>query len=264
METLIFGIINNVYTALIFVFVWKTQHIVYCSLLWGLVGNELLLLSAGSSFPSSFSECSPSPSLCPFFVSLSLSLCTEVFVNFHLCKHIIIRGVRCLVIQLHLTSLETVILKTLLLILWIVNRCQTLPVAITLYPSFFYADDYPDCPQCFSHMTVVIQLVTESAPKPSQCRLVQEKYRVGDYLSTRAFPASCNFSINIVPSATAPPWPELTRNDLICCYNKKSEYIDRVPNFNFLNSYIPLDTHSKVSIGDEAVYFEWTLKRSMM
>lgn len=102
-------------------------------------------------------------------------------------------------------------------------------------------------------MTVVIQLVTESAPKPSQCRLAQEKYRVGDYLSTRAFPASCNFSINIVPSATAPPWPEMTSFAVTI---KKSEYIDRVPNFNFLNSYIPLDIHSKVSIGDEAVYFE--------
>lgn len=47
-----------------------------------------------------------SVSVC-LFVSLSLCLCTEVFVNFHLCKNIIILGVRCLVIQLHLNSLET-------------------------------------------------------------------------------------------------------------------------------------------------------------
>lgn len=74
------------------------------------------------------------------------------------------------------------------------SRCRTLPGLNTLYSSVFSADDHPDCPQCFSHMTVVIQLVTESAPKPSQCRLAQEKYRVGDSISTRAFPASCSFN----------------------------------------------------------------------
>lgn len=125
----------------------------------------------------------------PLFVSLSLCLCTEVFVNFHLCKNIIILGVRCLVIQQHLT----VILKTLLhLCSFIEKMCQNVP--IKLYPSFFYADDHSDCTQCFSHMIVVIQLVAESAPKPLQCRLAQEKYSIGDSLSIRAFPASCSFN----------------------------------------------------------------------
>lgn len=123
-----------------------------------------------------------------------LSLRTEVFVNFHLCQHIIIPGLRCLLVQLHLTFLGRDTLKTVISVPFfsppplIRTRCRTLPADSLSHPSLLRADDHPDCPQCYSHMTAVIQLVTESAPKPSQCRLAQEKIQSRRLSKYRGFP----------------------------------------------------------------------------
>lgn len=38
---------------------------------------------------------------------------------------------------------------------------------------FFYGDDHRDGPQCWGHVMLVIQLVPESAPKPSRYRLAK-------------------------------------------------------------------------------------------
>lgn len=126
-----------------------------------------------------------------FLSPFPLSLRTEVFVNFHLCQHIIIPGLRCLLVQLHLTSLGRDTLKTVISAppsSPIRIRCGTLPADSLSHPSLLQADDHPDCPQRYGHMTAVIQLVTESAP--TSCRLAQEVGGVGDSRSTGAFPAS--------------------------------------------------------------------------
>lgn len=123
-------------------------------------------------------------SVSPFFlVFLSLSLCTEVFVHFHFCECFVRRGVRCLLIRPHLTTLEAAILKTTTT----TKRCVS-NIYLEPEPSLLYADDHPDSPQCFSHMTVVIQLVTESPPKPSQCRLAQEKIQGRRLSKYQGFP----------------------------------------------------------------------------
>lgn len=125
-----------------------------------------------------------------FLSPFPLSLRTEVFVNFHLCQHIIIPSLRCRLVQLHLTSPGRDTLKTVISARppLIPIRCRTLPADSLSHPSLLRADDHPDCPQCYGHMTAVIQLVTESAPKPSQCRLAQEKIQSRRLSKHRGFP----------------------------------------------------------------------------
>lgn len=145
----------------------------------------------------------PFPASASLFVSLPLSASAEVFAYFHLCEDM--GFTVCKVSGNAATPALNIVwprwkwkqnVQNILPLCFLSSgsRCQTLPGLNALYSSVFFADDHPDCPQCFSHMMVVIQLVTESAPKPSQCRLAQEKYRVGDSISTRAFPASCSFN----------------------------------------------------------------------
>lgn len=102
----------------------------------------------------------------------------------------------------------------------IMNKCQTLPVPKYTVPIFTVCWWPPRLPTMLQSHDVIIQLVTESAPKPSQCRLAQEKYRVGDSVSTRAFPASCSFNYASLYSAicycSTMTWVTLKKPHWVC------------------------------------------------
>lgn len=129
--------------------------------------------------------------------------------------------VRCLVKQVHLSVyyiLNGKFIQNDALSYWweLKFSLNAVQVLNRQYPSFFFTDDHPDCPQCISHMTVVILLGSESAPKPSQRRLAKEKYRVGDSLSTRAFPSSCSFSQWCSAICSTVTWVTPKRHHWLC------------------------------------------------
>lgn len=128
----------------------------------------------------------------PLFVSCPLSLSAEVFVNFHLGQHIITAGPRCLLVQLTPNPPGDAAPEnhTLHFSLGVQRSLRT--GNRTYLPSGLMTTQI--APRSRNgHMTLVIQLVTESAPNTLALQISAGKIQSRRLsLSTGAFPASCS------------------------------------------------------------------------